>query len=76
MENKHSLCWKAKFSAGVKWCSPVPANRAILVYVSREADPEGFLFACSKVSGCVTSLRERTDPGHLERMVILGAEPL
>lgn len=70
MENKHSVCLKAQFSADVKWCSPVPVNRAIPVYVSREADPEEFLFACSKLGGRVTSLRERTDdPGHLEMMV-------
>lgn len=47
----------------------MPVNRAIPVYVSREADPEEFLFACSEVGGRVTSLRERTDPVHLEMMV-------
>lgn len=70
MENKHSICLKAKFSADVKWCSPVPVNRAIPAYVSREADTEEFLFACSKVRGHVTSLRDRTDPVQLEMMAI------
>lgn len=39
-------------------------------YVSKEADPEEFLFACSKVGGHVTSLKERTGPGHLKMTVI------
>lgn len=51
MENKHSICLKAEFSADVKRCSPVPVNRAIPFYVSREADPEEFLFASAKLVG-------------------------
>lgn len=74
MENEQSICSKAKFSADVKWCSPVPVNRATPVYVSREAYPEECLLACSKVGGCVTSLRGKSRSWTPESDDYLGAK--
>jgi len=66
---------KAKFSTDVKWYSPVPVNRAIPVYVSREADPEEFV--CLQQSWWAWWLTERKNrfwtPGQDG---YFGAEPL